>query len=116
MIARARSPHCAAPAAPAPRALRATRALHPKLAVGPADDAYEREADAVAARITAMPGLGGEPAGQPEATPSVSAEAGPMIRRQPASLSAPVIEQPRPLITTWEVDTKTDAQKLGKGA
>ena len=35
--------------------LRRAGVLHPKLAVGPADDAYEREADAVAERVMRMP-------------------------------------------------------------
>lgn len=90
-------------------ALQRSGALRPKLAVAPVDDPYEREADTVAAAIMA-----GRSAGP------VAIVAAGVVQRQPVTTPGspppPVQEPLRPLVTNYEIDTKTDGQKLGKGA
>jgi len=87
--------------------------LQASLKVGPVDDPLEREADAVADAL-----VQGEAAGPVRSGPAsvVRRQPMPLPGAAPGSPPPPVMEPLRPLVTTWEVDTKTDAQKLGKGA
>ena len=63
------SPACSTWSATAPYRLLATQTIQPKLEVGPADDAYEQEADQMAEQVMRMPAPGSQHA-PPADTPA----------------------------------------------